>query len=287
MSARPTGPARDDATAPRRPRGAAAARLVARVRIPVVVLGVLCVVAGALAGAGVLVAAGVVVWIVGFALYLRIGTVHAEPEPVRLPVEGRWWALNSPADRVPSHGLHAYGQTYAIDVLAVPEGDWAPKVGWTPATRPADEYPAFGEPVLSPVDGVVVRVRDTARDHRSRSSWPGIVGFYLEAMVRELGGPGPLLGNHVVIEVRPGVHALVAHLRQGSVSVRPGDRVAAGDPIAACGNSGSSTEPHVHFQLMDRPGPLFAAGLPFVFVGATDDDGEPVDVPRAGTAVRG
>lgn len=300
MSSPPTDPARDgapgaDSTAPahdgasrrRRPAGPTAARLAARVRIPVVVLGVAGVIAGALTGVGALVAAGIVAWLVGVALYLRIGTVRAAPEPVRLPVRGRWWALNSPADRVPSHGLHAYGQTYAIDVLAVPEGDWTPKVGPSPATRPPDAYPAFGEPVVAPVDGVVVRVRDGAPDHRSRASWPGVLWFYVEATVRELGGPGRLLGNHVVIEVRPGVHALVAHLQQGSAAVRPGDRVAAGDPIAACGNSGSSTEPHVHFQLMDRPGPLFAAGLPFVLVGATDDDGAPVDVPRTGTAVHG
>jgi murein DD-endopeptidase MepM/ murein hydrolase activator NlpD len=61
--------------------------------------------------------------------------------------------------------------------------------------------------------------------------------------------------------------------------VRPGDRVAAGQPLAACGNSGNSTESHLHFQLMDHPSVLLAAGLPLRFVryqvGGADQAGVP------------
>ncbi len=69
----------------------------------------------------------------------------------------------------------------------------------------------------------------------------------------ELLGPGRILGNHVVLDLGDEVYAALAHLRRGSVRVRPGDRVAAGQQLAACGNSGNSTEPHLHFQLMDHP----------------------------------
>src|SRR5918995_76764 len=61
------------------------------------------------------------------------------------------------------------------------------------------------------------------------------------------------------------VYAALAHLRRGSPRVRPGDWVAAGQQLAACGNSGNSTEPHLHFQLMDHPSVLLAAGLPLRF----------------------
>ena len=55
-----------------------------------------------------------------------------------------------------------------------------------------------------------------------------------------------------------------------------------GEQVAECGNSGNSTEPHLHMQLMDRPGVLFAAGLPFRF-DETRIDGELRDgVPRGG-----
>lgn len=54
-------------------------------------------------------------------------------------------------------------------------------------------------------------------------------------------------GNHVLLECA-GVWVLLAHLREGSVAARPGDRVASGDLIGAVGNSGNTTEPHLHVQ---------------------------------------
>jgi murein DD-endopeptidase MepM/ murein hydrolase activator NlpD len=86
-----------------------------------------------------------------------------------------------------------------------------------------------------------------------------------EGMVRELLGPGRILGNHVVLDLGGGVYAALAHLRRGSLLVRRGDRVAAGQQLAECGNSGNSAEPHLHFQLMDHPSVLQAAGLPLRF----------------------
>ena len=53
----------------------------------------------------------------------------------------------------------------------------------------------------------------------------------------------------------------------GSLTVREGDRVQAGQPDARCGNSGNSSEPHLHFQLMDGPGPDSARGVPFTWQG--------------------
>ena len=58
---------------------------------------------------------------------------------VRPPVAGRWIALNSPASRTPSHGTHAYGQTYAIDLVsrARPGRPGRGLAGWPLARRPA------------------------------------------------------------------------------------------------------------------------------------------------------
>ncbi|MGP9539878.1 M23 family metallopeptidase [Brachybacterium sp. AOP43-C2-M15] len=59
------------------------------------------------------------------------------------------------------------------------------------------------------------------------------------------------------------VVAVLAHLRRGSLQVAPGDRVTAGQQLAECGNSGNSSDPHVHFQLMDGEDIATAHGLPF------------------------
>jgi len=198
---------------------------------------------------------------------------------VRPPVAGRWRALNSPASRTPSHGTHGYGQSFAIDLLHEPAGAPPRRAvqGWPLARRPAS-FPGFGQPVLAPADAVVVRVSDWQRDHWSRTSVPALLYMLTaEGLVRELTGPGLVLGNHLVLDLGDGAYALVAHLRRRSALVAPGDRVQAGQPLAACGNSGNSSEPHVHFQLMDRPGVLLAAGLPFEFDGGVPAAGQLLD----------
>jgi hypothetical protein len=53
----------------------------------------------------------------------------------------------------------------------------------------------------------------------------------VEGAVRELLGPGRILGNHLVVDLGGGVYAALAHLRRGSLRVRVGDRVAAGLPF--------------------------------------------------------
>ena len=178
---------------------------------------------------------------VAFAIYLRLGTVRRPPVEVAMPVAGRWVAWNSPVDRVPSHHLHAYGQTYAIDLVHDPADGRRPGLAWWPLARRPDDFPGFGRPVLAPADATVVRAHDLERDHWSRTSPPAML--YL------------------------------------SVLVRPGDRVAVGQPLAACGNSGNSTEPHLHFQLQDHPSVLLAAGLPLRFaryqVAGADQAGVP------------
>ena len=61
-------------------------------------------------------------------------------------------------------------------------------------------------------------------------------------------------GNHVVLDLGNGEYALLAHLQRGSVRVEAGDRVRAGDVLGLTGNSGNSSEPHLHFHVQDRPG---------------------------------
>src|SRR5215213_10734888 len=202
---------------------------------------------------------------VAFAVYLRLGTVRRPPVEVAMPVSGRWLAYNSPGDRVPSHHLHAYGQTYAIDLVHDPAGRPRPGLAWWPLARRQDDFPGFGRPVLAPADITVVRAHDRERDHWSRTSPLAMLYLVAEGTVRELLGPGRILGNHLVLDQGGGVYAALAHLRRGSVRVRPGDQVAAGQPLAEGGNSGNSSEPHLHFQLMDHPSVLLAAGLPVRF----------------------
>jgi murein DD-endopeptidase MepM/ murein hydrolase activator NlpD len=110
---------------------------------------------------------------------------------------------------------------------------------------------------------VVVRVHGRERDHRSRSSLPSLLYLFAEGSLRELTGPGRVLGNHLVLDLGHGTNAVLAHLRGGSLRVAKGQRVAAASRSPSAGTPATSTEPHLHFQLQDHPSVLFAAGLPF------------------------
>jgi hypothetical protein len=201
--------------------------------------------------------------------FVPYGQIRRAPIEVRSPVRGRWVAVNSPADKVPSHGVHSCGQTYAIDLVYWPDEStpWQ-GVQKRPLARRANSFPGFGQPIFAPASGTVVKARDFWRDHWSRNSWPGILYLLVEGNLRELLGPGGLLGNHVVLDLGNGVYAAFAHLRRGSIRVTKGERVTAGQQIAECGNSGNSSEPHLHFQLMDHAHASIAAGLPFTFEGS-------------------
>ena len=196
-----------------------------------------------------------------------LSTSRAAPRPVGMPVRGRWMTFNSPADRVPSHGTHAGGQAFAIDLVYDPAGDSLP-AGKERAFRRPEEFGGFGQEVFAPAAGRVVLVRDGARDHRSRSSPYAISFMGFEGFVRQaLGGARLLAGNLVVLDLGDGVYAAMAHLKRRSATVRPGQHVTEGQLLGLCGNSGNSSQPHLHFQLMDHTGQSLAAGLPFTFTG--------------------
>ncbi len=103
-------------------------------------------------------------------------------------------------------------------------------------------------------------------DHEARRSQVRLLGYMLGQAGRVRGGPGAIAGNHVVIASSPtGPFILLAHLRRGSATVAVGDHVQPGDPVGSCGNSGNSTQPHVHIQATDSTDWEGAKGLPITF----------------------
>ena len=189
------------------------------------------------------------------------------PLPLRLPFDGRWVAGNSPARRVPSHGTDLFGSRFAIDFVAVDDRrrtairrDWRAITG----SEPPELFLAFGRPVLAPTAGTVVVAHDGEEDHLAHRSPVTGVPYLLGQRRRALGGAAAIAGNHGILHVG---HAYVAvvHLQRGSVVVREGQDVAEGEVVAGCGNSGNSTQPHVHVQAMTSLDLDRADGLPIAF----------------------
>jgi hypothetical protein len=199
------------------------------------------------------------------------------PIVLELPFRGRWLARNSPARRVPSHGTHALGTTYAVDFIAVDERGRSAPPSWRSvlSVEPPEAFAGFGQPILAPAAGTVAAVHDGEEDHEARRSQLTLLPYMLGQAGRVRAGHAAIAGNHVVIALGPaGPYVALVHLRRGTVGVRVGDVVAPGDAVGQCGNSGNSTQPHVHVQVADSLDWSRARGLPmaFRFRRATTDD---------------
>ncbi len=96
------------------------------------------------------------------------------------------------------------------------------------------DYYCFGRNVVAPADGVVTEAIDGIRDNN-------------------LGEMNPYMALGNAIFIKHGDHeiSVLAHLKQGSVQVRRGQKITQGQIIARCGNSGNSSEPHLHFHLQN------------------------------------
>ncbi|WOQ15759.1 M23 family metallopeptidase [Raineyella sp. W15-4] len=188
---------------------------------------------------------------------------------LRLPFTGRWRALNSPARRVPSHGSELFGESHAIDFVAVDEADRTARTrDWRTilATEPPERFVGFGRPILAPIAGRVVVVHDGEPDHAARRSQLALLPYALGQARRVGQGIDAIAGNHIILhEPDSGTYVALVHLRAGSLTVRPGDEVVAGAPLGQCGNSGNSTQPHLHLQVMDALDLRLARGVPLLF----------------------
>ena len=115
-----------------------------------------------------------------------------------------------------------------------------------------ESYPYFGTDIRAVADGPVVAVVDGLPEQEPGADPTGLP-------LDQYGG------NHIVQDIGGDKYAFYAHLKTGSVKVKPGDRLTTGQPIAALGNSGNTSAPHLHFHVMSTPDPLRSNGLPFVF----------------------
>ncbi len=181
--------------------------------------------------------------------------VHLQdPILIGTPLKGKKWVAGDGCCQshrhvraaLPINGQLFLAQRYAIDWEQLSDTDQI----FTGDPKLVESYQCYGKEVIAIADAKVVKAIDLYADQV-----PGKLPDGIELDQAD--------GNHVVLEIQPGVYALYAHLKKGSLLVRDGDRVQKGQVLAKIGNSGNTSEPHLHFHLMDSPSPLASNGLPY------------------------
>jgi hypothetical protein len=144
------------------------------------------------------------------------------------------------------------GQLFAAERFAIDYVQLGPNGAIFTGDRSKPEsYPYFGADIHAVADGPVVGVMEGLPEQVAGQNPTGL-------RLEEYGG------NHIVQDIGNGNYAFYAHLKTGSVKVKAGDQLTAGQVIAALGNTGNSDAPHLHFHVMSTPDPLRSDGLPFV-----------------------
>jgi murein DD-endopeptidase MepM/ murein hydrolase activator NlpD len=176
------------------------------------------------------------------------------------PVEGRWYINASSSIR--SHHRSQPVHEFALDLVQI--GDGGSSFRGKGTSHP--DYFAFGKDVLAIGDGIVTAVYDGVPETRLRRP-DETADAYRRAVFEPLAARGTYGtgGNQVTIEHPGGEFSTYAHLRDGSIRVKQGDRVRRGQPIAQVGMSGDGYQPHLHVQLTDGPDGNYARGIPLIF----------------------
>jgi murein DD-endopeptidase MepM/ murein hydrolase activator NlpD len=177
---------------------------------------------------------------------------NLEPGPTRttlsLPFaasqDGAWTATNARRHESNSHFAIAQ-QRWAVDWLIFRKN----AASHRGSGEKNEDYYAFGALLLAVADGIVVALVDGHPDLP-----PGKETDHFNAS-----------GNFIVLDLGSGEYALYAHVSPGSFTVKLGDKVKRGQVLARLGNSGNTSEPHLHFQIQDDAKMFKARALPARF----------------------
>jgi len=184
-----------------------------------------------------------------------------KPIAIAAPLKGDGWrAVNGPgrdsAHRralIPVDGGARIAQRFAIDWVKV----GADGRTFTGNVQDNKSYLAYGADAIAVADATVAATRDGIPENV-----PGPASRAVPITLETIGG------NHVALDLGGGRFAFYAHLQPGSLRVKVGDRVRTGQVLGLVGNSGNSTEPHLHFHVGNGVS-LGSEGLPYAIIGRT------------------
>ncbi|MDQ5955843.1 MAG: hypothetical protein QG627_128 [Chlamydiota bacterium] len=186
-----------------------------------------------------------------YRIFLNLnGSNYSNPVELSFPLkDGNFYMAHGGTNEAVNHHYSVPAQKYAIDILRINAlGLRANK--WYP--KDLNDFCIFGSTIYSPCDGTIVELLDQCED--------------LEPMIMDVKNPA---GNYLAIHKSESeIIIFLAHLMKGSLLVKKGDMVKKGQPIGRVGNSGHTSEPHLHIHaVLNHTGDLLfkGEGVPITF----------------------
>ncbi len=165
-----------------------------------------------------------------------------------LPFNGKWTVVNGGVLKEFSHSWGIYTQRYAYDFIVLDKH----ALSLNNVSTDVNSYYCYNKDILACADGEVVAAKGKYRD-----SYVNGKKVFCDS--------NDLRGNFITIKHDNDEYSTVAHLKKGSITVNVGDKVAQGQVIGKCGNSGNTSQPHLHFQLHSTNSFFSSFGLPIAF----------------------
>lgn len=146
-----------------------------------------------------------------------------------MPIKEEWFVFWGGTNQFINYHYVYGSQRYAYDLIIMKDGQ-----SYCDSPHKNENYYAFNKEIVAPGNGEVIKVIEDVKDNV-----PGEMD------------EGQPEGNCVVIKHPNNEYSLLAHLKENSILVKVGESVQKGQVIGLCGNSGNSSEPHLHFQVMN------------------------------------
>ena len=179
---------------------------------------------------------------------------------LELPFEEDWYIAAGGRNVIQNHHFvpHRH-QRYALDIIQIVDGHSFSGNGTS-----NEDYYCFGKRLYAPANGKIIALENSIEDNI-----PGHLNTEQD------------LGNYIIIDHLNGEYSFMVHFKKNSIIVSIGDNVLKGQEVGKVGNSGNSTEPHLHYHLQTTSDTSTGIGLPAQFLNYYADDifiekGEPI-----------
>ena len=178
---------------------------------------------------------------------------------LELPFLEEWWVFWGGRSVAENYHTTLKEQRFALDIVQRVDGKTHSGDG-----SKNEDYYCFGKHLTAPGNGKIVDVVNTIEDN--------VPGQFNQDFPT---------GNRVIIDHQNGEFSILAHFKKNSIIVSVGDMVIKGQELGKAGNSGNSSEPHLHYHLQTTADPFDGEGLPAQFLnyyanGVLIERGEPV-----------